>query len=112
MNTPNTIFADPLFIRRNTLLNQLYSHFKTTDFRFVEPSPNYQDVLRAIYHNLNFQPSVEESTYDLTTVYSIITGEQELTSDICWFYIERIIIHHINLRRPVQDRIISLLNRS
>ena len=105
------IFSDPVFIRRNILLNFLHSNFPTEDFQQksqIYPSP---DHLRASYHNLNLVNNQTQRSEAVSLVLNTLSTQSETLSELDWFYCERILIHFANFKRPVPDRIVSLLNR-
>ena len=105
------IFSDPLFIRRNTLLNYLYSKFPTSDFSGTVSISNHTDLLRAIYHDLSLTKSRTERRHALSSVFNVLTDKHEDCKDIDWMYLERILIHFVNLEKPVPQHDLYLLNR-
>ena len=104
------IFEEPLFIRRNILLNFLFSKFKTEEFSETTSTDGHTDVLRATYHNLMPLKVSRDRKYALTLVYNVLTTKSEICEDIDWMYIERIIIHFVNQEHP-QSQVHFLLSR-
>ena len=94
------IFEEPLFIRRNILLNFLFSKFKTEEFSENSSTVNFPDVLRAIYHNLMPVNISEDRKHALTFIYNVLMTKSEECEDIDWMYIERTLIHFVNLENP------------
>ena len=105
------IFADPIFIRKNILINFIYSNFTSDEFRLV-PIIAFSDNLRAIYHNLSLENDSKTRLDSLTLAFSTLSLYENYMSELDWFYVERIIIHFVNFNRPVASRITFLLNRN
>ena len=102
------IFSDPVFIRRNTLINRIYSSFPTTDFQ-AHPIVTFSDNLRAIYHNLTHVNDGIERKHNLSMIYSALIYKSEIMTDMDWYYIERILIHYMNFNARL--RVNFILNR-
>ena len=105
------IFSEPLFIRRNILLNCLYSNFKPEEFSSTTSINNFTDVLRATYHNLSPLNIGKDKIHAITLAFNILSHNSDNCTDIDWMYIERIIIHFVNINRTASNRIYSLLSR-
>ena len=104
------IFVDPTFIRKNTLLNFLHSHFPSEELQ-SKVITNTTDPLRAYYHNLSLENIKTDRIEALSFVYSCLQFKFAELSDLDWFYCERISIHFANFSRTVGDRILSVFNR-
>lgn len=107
-----SIFSDPPFIRRNILLNNLHSNFKTEDFSEKPSISNHSDLLRATYHSLAPLKVLADKKYALSLIYLVLTTVGDACNDIDWMYLERILIHFINLQKSADDRLLSLLTRN
>ena len=105
------IFAEPCFIRKNILLNCLYSNFKTEEFSSTIETPNFSDVLRATYHNLMPVNSLIERRHTLTLLYHVLSVHSEFCTDLDWYYLERILVHQYNLTKNRSEHINQLLAR-
>ena len=106
------IFSDPYFIRKNTLINLLYSYFPPSDFNHATLPQNYPDILRATYHNLSWENLLCDRKYTLGLAFQVLSIKSFECSDIDWFYLERCILHFVNFKRPVPQHIPSVLNRN
>ena len=89
------IFQDPTFIRRNVLINFLYSSFSTADFQ-QKPFVTFSDRLRVAYHNLTLENDPDERKAILSLIYSVLFYKMEHMTDMDWHYSERIMIHYAN----------------
>ena len=96
------IFADPVFIRRNTLLNLLHSHFPSGEL-IQKHITTFTDQLRAFYHNLSLENDQKERIDALSLILSILTLHSEILNDLDWYYCERISIHFANFSLPVPN---------
>ena len=105
------IFADPVFIRRNTLLNFLHSHFPSEELT-QKHIITFTDQLRAFYHNLSLENDQKERIDALSLVLSILTLHSESLDDLDWYYCERISIHFANFSLSVPNRVAYLLKRN
>ena len=105
------IFAEPCFIRKNILLNCLYSNFKTEEFSTTSTTPNFSDVLRATYHSLTPVTSDQERRHSLTLLYHVLSVHSDDCTDLDWYYIERILVHQINLTKSKTEQVNHLLLR-
>ena len=104
------IFIDPVFIRRNTLLNFLHSNFPSEDLQQIPIHP-FSDLLRTYYHDLKLINDSKERRDSLSLVISKLTNQSDTLSELDWFYCERISIHFANFNRSVPNRVTFLLNR-
>ena len=107
----DNIFSDPYFIRRNTLVNLLYSNFPTSDFNHSALPPNFTDTLRASYHSLSWTNITEDRRFVLALVYNVLTFKSYECSDIDWFYLERCLVHYINFNHSIPNQLHSVLKR-
>ena len=106
------IFQDPFFVRKNSLLNLLYSNFPVNDFTDNLNISNFSDVLRANYHSLSFENLPKDRRYILSFSYKVLQCNFSECSELDWFYLERCILHYINLQRPVPQQITHILERN
>ena len=106
------IFKDPYFIRKNTIVNLLYSNFKPEDFTQSNLPSNYSDLLWASYHNLTWEDISAERRYTLSLIFNVISEKSHECSDLDWFYIERCTLHFVNFTKPVSNHIHSILERN
>ena len=110
LNPSYGIFVDPIFIRRNTLLNFLHSNYPIQELRLIT-APYFSDLLRANYHNLTLENDLQTRSDNISLIYSILTHSSDRLSELDWYYCERISIHFVNLLKPVPQHISYLLNR-
>ena len=104
------IFSDPIFIRKNVLLNFLHSHYPSGELQII-PITTFSDLLRASYHSLPLENEQKTRLDSLSLVYSTLTHHYNNLSELDWFYIERITLHFANLSKPVVLQIPFLLKR-
>ena len=105
------IFSDPVFIRKNSLLNFLYSHFPSKELLHIQV-PSFSDQLRVCYHNLSLENDQKERTDALKLVYSTLISHYESLNDLDWYYCERITIHFANFLFSIPNQINSILKRN
>ena len=104
------IFHDPIFIRKNTLLNFLHSHFPAEELQSFQIT-SYSDLLRASYHDLPLENDKKIRLEALSLTYSTLIQHFNHLSELDWFYIERIVLHFANLSKPVASHTAFLLKR-
>ena len=104
------IFTEPVFIRKNILVNFLHSNFATEELQLI-PVFTFSSDLRETYHSLSLENEQAERQKSLALIYSILIHHFHILGDIDWFYLERIAIHYANFSRPISSRYLQLLNR-
>ena len=104
------IFADPIFIRRNVLINFLHSRFPSKDLNLI-PVLSFSDLLRANYHSLTLESDPNTRSDNISLIYSLLTHSSSRLSELDWYYCERIILHFANQSKAVPQHIPFLLKR-
>ena len=106
------IFQDPFFVRKNSLVNLLYSNFPVHEFTDQINTNNFSDVLRANYHSLSLENLPKDRRYILSFSHQVLQFNFSECSELDWFYLERCILHYINLQRPFSQQITHILERN
>ena len=109
---PGLIFKDPYFIRKNIIINLLYSNFNPADFTQTTLPSNYSDVLRASYHNLTWNDIPSERKQTLSLVFNVLKEKSHECTDLDWFYLERCTLHFVNFTKPIPNQIHFILERN
>ena len=104
------IFTDPVFIRRNVLLNFLHSNFPSDELKII-PTNCFKDLLRANYHSLSPINDRDDRTSNVSLIFSILTQHSDNLNEIDWYYAERITLHFANFSKPFSSQVAFLLNR-
>ena len=107
----DNIFSDPYFIRKNVLINLLYSNFPPSDFNHSSLPQNFSDTLRASYHSLPWNNITEDRRFVLALIFNVLSFKSFECSDIDWFYLERCLVHFINLNHSIPNQLHSVLKR-